>query len=102
MEAQDDKLTKVEPVVLVLAEPVVNHPIDPSAKVQLIAKGVKLNLEVNSLGAQCRLVNMEDLSALVGFHTWVDDRVHIDGGAADIDWYKCARGKQSTQAGGVQ
>ncbi len=34
---------------------------------------------------------------LMGFHTWVNDRVQIDGGAADIDWYECVRGKPSTQ-----
>jgi hypothetical protein len=43
METQDKKLAEVKPVVVVVAEPVVNHPIDCSAEVQLMAKGVELN-----------------------------------------------------------
>jgi hypothetical protein len=101
MEAQDYKLAEVEPAVVVVAGPVGNHPIDHSAEVQLMVEGVKLNSEVNGLGGQSRLVHMEGVSTLVGFHTWVNDRVQIDGEAADIDWYKRARGKRSTQAGGV-
>ncbi len=66
---------------------VVNHPIDRSGEVQLMAKGIELNSEAHGLGGQCRLVNMEGVSVLVGFHTWVDNRVQIDSGAADIDWY---------------
>jgi hypothetical protein len=96
VEAQDDELAEVEPAVIVVAEPVMNHPIDRSTEVQLMAKGIELNLEVDGLRGHCRLVNMEGMSALVGFHTWVDNRIQIDGGAADIDWYKHARGKQST------
>jgi hypothetical protein len=102
VEAQDDKLAEVKPAFVVVAEPVVNHPIDCSPEVQLMAKGVELNLDVNDLGGQCHLVIMEGMSVLVGFHTWVDDRVQIDSGAANIDWYEHARGKWSTQAGGVQ
>ncbi len=102
VEAQDDELAEVEPAVIVVVEPVVNHPINRSTEVQLTTKGIELNLEVHGLGGQCRLVNMEGVSMLVGFHIWVDNRVHIDDGAVDIDWYKCTRGKRSTQAGGVQ
>ncbi len=101
MKAQDDESAEVEPAVVIVAEPVANHPINHIAEVQLMAKGIELNLEVNGLGGQCRLVIMEGMSMLVGFHTWVDNRVQIDGGVTDIDWYKCARGKRSTQAGGV-
>jgi hypothetical protein len=97
MEAQDDKLAEVEPAVLVVAESVVNHPIDNSAEVQLMAKGVELNLEVDGLGGQYSLVDMKGLSMLVGLHTCLDDRVQIDGGVADIDWYEHARGKQKTE-----
>ncbi len=66
-----------------------------------MAKGIKLNSEVNGLGGQCCLVNMEGVSMLMGFHTWVDNRVQIDSGAANIDCYEHAMGKRSTQAGGV-
>jgi hypothetical protein len=66
-----------------------------------MAKGIELNSEDDGQGGQCRLVNIEGVSTLVGFHAWVDNRVQTDGGAANIDWYKRARGKQSTQAGGV-
>jgi hypothetical protein len=102
VEAQDDKLAEVEPAVVVVVESVMNHPIDCSAEVQLMAKGIELNLEVDALGGQCHLVNMEGVSTLMGFHTWVNNRVQIGGGEADIDWYKRARGKRSTQAGGFQ
>jgi hypothetical protein len=78
MEVQDDELAEVKPAVVVVAEQVVNHTIDHSAEVQLTAKGVKLNSEVSGLGGQCRLVNMKGLSMLVGFHSWVDDRVQIE------------------------
>ncbi len=80
-------MAEVKPAVIVVAKPVVNHPINCSAEVQLMAKGVELNVEVNGLGGQCHLVNVESMSARVGFHTWVNDRVQIDGGAANIDWY---------------
>jgi hypothetical protein len=50
VEAQDDKLAEVEPAVVVVAEPVVNHPINCSAQVQLmVSKGIELNLEVKGL-----------------------------------------------------
>ena len=78
VEAQDDKLAKVKPAVFVVARLVMNHLIDCSAEIQLMAKGVKLNLEVDGLGGQCRLVNMESVSALGGFHTGVDNRVQIE------------------------
>ncbi len=81
---------------------VVNHPIDQSGEVQLMAKGIELNSEVYGPGGQCRLVNMEGVSVLVGFHTWVDNRVQIDDGAANIDWYECTRGKRSTHAGHIR
>ncbi len=72
-------MAKVKPAVFVVARLVMNHLIDCSAEIQLMAKGVKLNLEVDGLGGQCCLVNMEGMSALMGFHTWVNDRVQIDG-----------------------
>jgi hypothetical protein len=96
VEAQDDKLAEAKPVVIVVAEPVVNHPINHSTEVQLMAKGIELNSEVDGLGGQCRLIYMEGVSTLVGFHTWVDDRLQIDGGAVGIDWYERMRGKRST------
>jgi hypothetical protein len=102
VEAQDYELAEVEPAVVVVVEPVVNHSINRSAEIQLMAMGIELNLEVDGLGGQCCLVNMEGVSVLVGFYTWVKNRVQIDGGSADIDWYKHARGKRSTQAGGIQ
>jgi hypothetical protein len=102
VEARDVDLAEVKPAVFVVAEPVVNHPINRSTEVQLMAKGVELSLEIDGLGGQCRLVNVEGVSMHTGFHTWVDDRVQIDSGAADIDWCKRARGKRSTQASGVQ
>jgi hypothetical protein len=101
VEAQDDKLAAVKPAVVVVAEPVTNHPINHSAEVQLMAKGIEVNSEVDGLLRECCLVNMEGMSAFVGFHTWIDNWVQIDGGAANIDWYERARGKWSTQAGGV-
>ncbi len=50
VEAQNDKLAEVKPAVVVVAEPVMNHPIACSTQVQLMAKGIKLNLKVNCLG----------------------------------------------------
>jgi hypothetical protein len=102
VEAQDDELAEVKPAVIVVPEPVVNHPIDRRAEVQLMVKGVKLNLEVDGLGRLFRLVIVEGMSMLMGFHTWFDDRVQIDGGSANIDCYECVRGKLSTRAGSVQ
>jgi hypothetical protein len=67
VEAQDDELAEVEPAVVVVAEPVVNHPINHSTEIQLMAKGIELNSEVRGLGGQCCLVNMEGVSMLVGF-----------------------------------
>jgi hypothetical protein len=67
-----------------------------------MAKGIKLNSKVNGLGGKCRIVNMEGVSTFMGFHTWVNNRVQIDNGAANIEWYEHVRGKQSTQAGSVQ
>jgi hypothetical protein len=78
MEAQDGELAEVQPAVVVVAEPVINYPIDRSTEIQLMAKGIELNSEVDGLGGQCRLVNMESVSALGGFHTWVDNRVQIE------------------------
>ncbi len=40
MEAQDGKLAEVKPAVVVVAEPVVNHPINCSAELQLMPRAL--------------------------------------------------------------
>ena len=50
-----------------------------------MVKGVELNLKVDVLGRQSRLVNVEGLGTLVRCHALVNDRVQADLGLDNID-----------------
>ncbi len=67
-----------------------------------MAKGVKLNMEVDTLGEEGCLVDVELMGALVRQHGLVDDWIQIDGGPTNVDWHESMRGKRSAWGGGAR
>ncbi len=102
MEAQDHQTAKVETAVVKMPKPVINYPINRCTQVQLMDKGVELNTEVDTLGGEGCLVDVECMSAFVRQHGLVNDWIQIDGGPADVDWHKSMQGKWSTWGGSAQ
>ncbi len=66
-----------------------------------MAKGIKLNMGVNTLGGEPILVDVEHMVALLRQQSLVDDWIQIDGGPTNVDRHESARGKRSAWGGGA-
>ena len=75
---------------------------DCSSQVQLVAKGIELNGEVDILQREGGLVDVEGMGTLVSGHALVDDGIQIDRRSTDVDGHKGSRGKWPARAGGPQ
>ena len=82
-------------MVIKMAKPVLNDPIDHRTEVQLMAKCIKLSAEVNTLGRQSCNVDVECMRLFVRWHALINDRIKIDGGTTDSDRHKRAQSKWS-------
>ena len=73
---------------------------DCSCQVQLVAKGIKLNVKVDMLWREGGLVDVEGMSLLVSGHALIDDEIHINRRSANVDGHESSRGERPAQAGG--
>ena len=101
MKAQDHQTAKVKTAVIKMPEPAVNHPINRCTQVQVMAKGIELNTEANTLGGEGCLVDLERMGVFVRHHGLANDQIQTDGGPTNVDWHKSTWDKQSTWGGGA-
>ena len=67
---------------------------DCSCQVQLVAKGIKLNVKVDMLWREGGLVDVEGMGSLVSGHALINDRIQFNRRSANVDGHKDSRGKR--------
>ncbi len=78
MEAQDHQTAKIKPAVVKKPKQVVKYPIHCRTQIQLMAKGGKLNTEVDTLVGEGCIINVSCMSAFVRQHCLVDNWIQVD------------------------
>ena len=65
-----------------------------------MAKGIKLNTEVDILQQEGGLVDVEGMGTLVSGHALIDDGIQINRRLANVDGHEGSRDERPARAGG--